>query len=227
MLSEDKMQLGSEHPRRIKVHGGRGSFPWRMLMLLPLLLSGCTLTGANDSGNVQIGARLFVADRCISCHQVNGMGGTDAPDLSHNITATQYELLKHFLIDDPPNAMAYVKQFHVTPGQIRDLASFTNNNESLMPQGSSPAAIGRPPVGAQLFVTYGCINCHQVNGVGGTDSPDLTHDPSATNYDIMKSELEVPPPAMAYLKKYHFTAQQIADLAAFSDSDLKPQAKHK
>jgi mono/diheme cytochrome c family protein len=195
--------------------------------LLPLFLSGCTLTGAGDIGSAPVGARLFVADRCISCHQVNGMGGTDAPNLSHNITATDYDLLKHFLIDDPPHDMAYIKGFHLTPSQIRDLASFANNSDLLMPIGSSPAAIGRPQVGARLFVTHGCIECHQVNGVGGTDSPDLTHDPSATNYDIMKSELLVPPPKMKKVKKYHFTAQQIADLAAFSDSNLKPRGKHK
>jgi mono/diheme cytochrome c family protein len=122
--------------------------------------------------------------------------------------------------------MDHVKRLHVTPQQIHDLIAFAaSTDSSLMPQGSSPDITGNPQLGAQLFVRDRCIKCHQVNGVGGTDSPDLTHDPAATNYDLMKSELEIPPKAMAYVTKLHLTPQQIAALSAFADSSLKPLTK--
>ena len=196
-----------------------------LLASLAAILAGCTVT-RSSTGNSQVGARLFVTDRCVSCHQVHGMGGTDGADLSQNITAVNYKLLKYFIVDHAPDAMDYVTRLHITPQQVRDLGAFAaSTDSSLMPQGSSAAVTGNPQLGAQLFVADRCIRCHQVNGVGGTDSPDLTNDPAATNYDLMNSELEVPPKAMAYVAKLHLTPRQIAALAAFTASSLKPVTK--
>lgn len=201
----------------------------RLRRLIPLalgpcvLLAGCGTTSSLSSGNARTGSLLFVRARCLSCHQVNGMGGTDAPDLTHNITAADFDLLRYY-IENPPDEMAYLKRLHLTDTNIHDLSAFTNSG--LMPQSSQPPASGDAKAGARLFVAAKCADCHQVNGVGGTDSPDLTNDPTATNFDMLKSEIDVPPPEMSYVTKLHLTDQQIYDLSTFAASSLKPANRH-
>lgn len=186
------------------------------------LLAGCGPSTSLSTGNARTGARLFVKARCLSCHQVNGMGGTDAPDLTHNITAADFDLLRSYL-ENPPDEMTYVKRLHLTDANIHDLSAFADSG--LMPQSSQPPASGDAHAGARLFTAAKCADCHQVNGVGGTDSPDLTNDPTATNFDMLKSELDVPPPEMSYVTKLHLTDRQIYDLSTFAASSLKPAPK--
>lgn len=40
-------------------------------------------------------------------------------------------------------------------------------------RGLPPHEFGDPVVGARLFVSKGCANCHSYAGVGGTDAPPL------------------------------------------------------
>jgi mono/diheme cytochrome c family protein len=85
--------------------------------VLTIFLTGC---GASTTGNAQIGARLYSAYRCASCHMTNGVGGTIGPDLTQNLAEANYDLLKYELAN-PPAAMAYVTHIRFTPQQIRDL----------------------------------------------------------------------------------------------------------
>jgi mono/diheme cytochrome c family protein len=88
-----------------------------LLAGLSLFLVGC---GASTSGNARVGAQLFSAYRCASCHMINGVGGTIGPGLTQNLAAANYDLLKYEL-ENPPSTMAYVKQLHITPQQLHDL----------------------------------------------------------------------------------------------------------
>ncbi|GAC1329291.1 MAG: hypothetical protein NVS2B16_22220 [Chloroflexota bacterium] len=90
------------------------------------------------------------------------------------------------------------------------------------PPSSAPPQ-GHARVGAHLFVTDRCVRCHIVNGVGGKEGPELTHDPIATNYQQLSGWLANPPPQMSFVKNLHLTPQQIADISAFTDSSYKPK----
>jgi mono/diheme cytochrome c family protein len=192
------------------------------LLVLVLLLAGCSPTASLSSGNARTGSLLFVKARCLSCHTVNGMGGASAPDLTHNITSVDFDLLRYF-IEHPPSQMAYVKTLHLTDTDIHNLNAFADS--ALVPQASTHSSPGNATKGAQLFVADKCIDCHTVNGVGGTNAQNLTNDPTATSYDLLKAELDTPPPAMSYVTGLHLSKKQIQNLSKFFGSSLKPSTK--
>jgi mono/diheme cytochrome c family protein len=88
---------------------------------------------------------------------------------------------------------------------------------------SGGAPVGDPHNGAKLWVSTRCVQCHKINGVGGTIGEDLTHKPSM-KYDAWKALASSPnqPPGMEYVPGLNLTDQQIADMSAFADSDLTP-----
>lgn len=60
--------------------------PFSWLLLLSLLLAGCSLTAGSDQGDPARGERLFRSQACGACHTVSGLEGADGqlgPDLTH------------------------------------------------------------------------------------------------------------------------------------------------
>ncbi len=101
------------------------------------------------------------------------------------------------------------------------------------------AALGEPPTslavtspsvnarrGRILFITKGCVICHQVNGVGGKAAPDLSTDRRAHTVNPLEFSARMwrGAPAMTALQAIELgyvidlDAQDIADLAAFAGS---------
>ena len=85
--------------------------------------------------------------------------------------------------------------------------------------------------GRILFVTNGCVICHQVNGVGGRAAPDLSASPhaegagpAAVNPLAFSARIWRGAPAMTALQAIELgyvidlDAQDLADLAAFAAS---------
>lgn len=80
--------------------------------------------------------------------------------------------------------------------------------------------------GRILFITNGCVICHQVNGVGGRAAPDMSvaTAPAAINPLDFSARMWRGAPAMTALQAIELgyvidlDAQDIADLAAFAAS---------
>jgi len=114
------------------------------------------------------GRKLF-ADKCESCHAIDGKGGDSAPDLtgylSHewvaglikDATAPKYYGRTKVNGMDPADA---------TPEQISSLADF------VLSQGGRAAA---PKDGATLFDEQGCAGCHSLTPGEKGDGPNLAH----------------------------------------------------
>lgn len=84
---------------------------------------------------------------------------------------------------------------------------------------------GNARSGAVLFVTARCVQCHAVNGAGGTSAPDLTQNLSAIDHGVLRSFIVNPPAGMEYTRQLHLSSAQIHDLSAFAASSLKPAVK--
>jgi mono/diheme cytochrome c family protein len=146
---------------------------------------------------LQRGAALVERNDCLACHALDGRGGTlrpggelvAAPDLSRvgarGFAADWYErhLARRAAAADGP----WAASFGIVPAAERaELARFLGTR------------VGAPKLVAakSLFHSLGCRGCHQVNGVGGDDGPDLSRagerDPGRTDFTHVAGERTVP-----------------------------------
>jgi len=124
-----------------------------------------------DSAN---GKALFGQLRCVSCHAVNGRGGTMGPELSRIGDKVRRDWLFSYLRDphreQPDTAML---QYRLTDTQVRDVAAFLLE-EYKTPGGEAEAAPApyqdAPAVaeGRAVFVRRGCYGCHKLAGIRET-----------------------------------------------------------
>lgn len=118
------------------------------------------------------GWELFQSKGCISCHAVQGEGGTLAPDLGAGkplpptLTQVAAQMWNH-----SPKMWAAMEVQHIPrptfEGQeMADLLAFLFSLRSYNLGGSSL-------VGKQLFTERGCGHCHGADGQGGKSAPGL------------------------------------------------------
>jgi mono/diheme cytochrome c family protein len=120
------------------------------------------------------GKALFGEVRCVSCHAVNGRGGTMGPELSRIGDKVRREWLFSYLKDphreQPDTAML---EYRLTDAQVRDLTEFlleefttTTGGPEQAPAPSQDAhAVAE---GRAVFVRRGCYGCHALAGIHET-----------------------------------------------------------
>jgi mono/diheme cytochrome c family protein len=143
------------------------------------------------SALVAEGAHDFNQFACSQCHGLNGRGGVSAavPPLKTVGKAMSSAELRH-IIDHGLGESANPKQPYMPVwGQVisaRQVTALVAYLHAGLPPvaGASPPPVqtDQGPVvqGGQLYVRYGCINCHGPNGLGGVpnpQSPDKTIPP--------------------------------------------------
>jgi cytochrome c2 len=132
-------------------------------------------TGVNWSrANTGNGRALFGELRCVSCHAVNGRGGTTAPELTRIGDKVRRDWLFSYL-KDPHRAQpdTPMLQYRLADDQVRDLTAFLL--EEYTSAGGAPEPI---PVASQdakavaegrtAFDRRGCVSCHQIPGIKDT-----------------------------------------------------------
>ncbi len=144
---------------------------------VPLDSSGVDWRRA-DAAN---GRALFGELRCVSCHAVNGRGGTMGPELTRIGDKVRRDWLFSFLKDphreQPDTTML---EYRLSDDQLRDLAAFlleeyrTTGGEAETAPASyeDPRAVAE---GRAAFVRHGCYGCHHLPGVAesGKIGPSL------------------------------------------------------
>ena len=145
-----------------------------------------------DTGN---GRALFGELRCVSCHAVNGRGGTMGPDLTRIGDKVRRDWLFSYLKDphrvQPDTPML---QYRLSDDQLRDLTAF------LFEEYSSAGAAPETPIAYQearlvaagriVFERRGCPSCHALAAVKETGriGPSLAgiadRDPDELPYGI-------------------------------------------
>lgn len=119
------------------------------------------------------GRALFGEARCVSCHMIEGRGGTLGPELSRVGSKARREWLFSFLKDpfsDQPQTL--MVHYRFSDEQIRDLVVYLS--EDLV----DPTVPASPPepgyldpkqiaAGRQAFVKHGCYSCHRFSGMTG------------------------------------------------------------
>ncbi|MBI4547134.1 MAG: c-type cytochrome [Ignavibacteriae bacterium] len=142
---------------------------------------------------IEKGKELFGYARCVSCHSLDGTGGTLAPDLIKVAQKVRPEWLFAWI----KNPRAYqpntkMPQYRFTDKEIQLIVSYllslteTTDTDEQMVLVRSSDEVKR---GEKLVIDYGCLGCHDPVGqeaVGGKVGADLTFfgDKPIENFDF-------------------------------------------
>jgi len=141
-----------------------------------------TPAGAKVSALVAEGAHDFNQFACSQCHGIDGKGGISAavPPLKvvgRAMSAAQLRhIIDHGLGESKNPSRPYMPVWGqvVSARQVTALVAYLGAGLPAV-DGATPAPVqtDQGPVveGSQLYVRYGCINCHGPNGLGGVANP--------------------------------------------------------
>ena len=114
------------------------------------------------------GGELFRRSRCVTCHSVNGQGGTLAPELGHVGAKVTREWLYSWIRDPhrlQPDTL--MPRYRFGDDEVRDLAAYISRDLAL-PAGLDPNDSPPDPTlaaeGRHVFERRGCHSCHELEG---------------------------------------------------------------
>ena len=141
-----------------------------------------TTTALPKDPRVVAGAYTFTQFACAQCHGMQGRGGVspDVPALTNIGAALTVAHLKD-IIDhglgvraNPKKPFMPVWGEVISNRQVADLVAYIKAGlpdvPTAHPQPIVPGT-GQVAKGAILYTTFGCINCHGPNGLGGVPNP--------------------------------------------------------
>ncbi len=116
-------------------------------------------------GAAKRGETLFKESRCITCHAINGRGGTLGPDLGHVASKVREAWLLEFL-QDPARILPGTRmpRYRFTAAEAADLVAYFSQelrdfDEQAWPP---PSAAGNVEEGRRIVRKYGCFGCHVI-----------------------------------------------------------------
>lgn len=136
----------------------------------------------DDWPNPRNDFELLVRDRrCLTCHAINGRGGTYAPDLTTIGSRLKKEWIEQFLAapDVVRPLIQQMPKMKLTPAETRAAADYAKSDlidptidaqllADFQPDAENIAA------GRDLYQAKGCQACHQIGVTGGAVGPPLT-----------------------------------------------------
>ncbi|GAB4238819.1 MAG: hypothetical protein OHK0028_16540 [Deltaproteobacteria bacterium] len=188
------------------------------------------------SDQVVAGKRTFEKYNCNDCHTILGFGGYYAPDLTKVVQRVGEEGIR-YRVKSPELAFANsprkMPNQHVSDREIDDLVAFFRwvgeiNNNDWPPQDSRKrlsrgeqmmvAKVGVSP-GAAVFQTKGCMNCHSLNGTGGTFGPALDKIGAGMSAEAIEKYVRNPksvdPNAKMPPQKDNLTERELEEVSRF------------
>jgi sulfur oxidation c-type cytochrome SoxX len=119
--------------------------------------------------SVERGGEVFRRARCVTCHEVDGRGGTLGPSLTHVGAKASREWLYSWIRDPQrlqPDTM--MPRFRFKDEEVRDLAAYLAEEYGAAPAGfvandrAPDPALARE--GRKVFEKRGCYSCHELRG---------------------------------------------------------------
>jgi cytochrome c2 len=141
----------------------------RSLRATPLLVAPAGVTGR---GAATRGGLLFRTSRCVTCHEVDGRGGTTGPALTHVASKVRREALWSWLKDphrEQPTTL--MPHFHLTDAEIDDLVQYMveelrDRELGLAVAEAAPPEVSAVAAGREVYIRRGCYACHPLEALG-------------------------------------------------------------
>jgi len=134
----------------------------------PLAPEGATPGRRGDAAR---GGALFRTSRCVTCHMVNGRGGTTGPELTRVAQKVGVDWLASYLADPHRHLPAtLMPRFRFTADEIHDLVAYAEE-EWIDPRWHPSAADTKLPApdrieaGRQVYLDRGCSACHPLEAL--------------------------------------------------------------
>ena len=142
-------------------------------------------TTAND---VAMGERQF--DRhCSRCHGIGGTGGERGPDLTSGFRRASTDGGLFVVVrDGVPNTEMRGLGGDATDQAVWQIVAYLRS----LTGGVRVEVPGDPRAGAAVYARADCAGCHMIEGVGGTDGPDLSTIGSRRSPEELLSDLIAP-----------------------------------
>jgi len=122
-----------------------------------------------SKADAERGGEVFRRSRCVTCHEVNGRGGTLGPALTHVGAKTSRDWLYSWIRDphrfQPKTLMP---RFRLTDDEARDLAAYLSSEFGDSPKdfhaSDAPPAASLFAEGRRVYEKRGCYSCHDLEG---------------------------------------------------------------
>lgn len=183
---------------------------------------GVESSPASPTQNALAGSSVFGSKGCVRCHSIRGHGGTVGPDLAGVDGERSYfglaaALWNHLPVMADTMRARGVEPPRLQPREAGDLVAFLYAVDYF-------GTTGDRETGERLFREKGCIECHQVGGVGGVVGPELDFLGRYSSPIQVAAAMWSHGPAMTAefrnqgIERPRFTGDELADIIAFLES---------
>ncbi len=173
-------------------HGGQGrvteredahgNVPFWPEPMLPreFIQAGCgtchTQLGVPTLSRLEEGRKLVEQYDCLSCHRLDGRGGTIRPGGLGGMEGPDLSLVGRHGFDNQWYQKHRDRSLGGKDVLWKDaVAELSEEQRSLMEEFlRTRVGVAEVVHGQALFHSLGCRGCHKISGVGGTEGPDLT-----------------------------------------------------
>jgi mono/diheme cytochrome c family protein len=197
--------------------------------LVPTLTCPATTLLAQErplpTQNAMAGSRVFGSEGCVKCHAIDGIGGTEGPDLARFPNSRTFYDLAAAMWNHLPAMVSRMRELdiskpHLSERETGDLIAFLFSLDYFDTPGDTVR-------GRALFNEKRCILCHQVGGIGGVVGPNLSTSGTIQAPIEFATAMWNHGPAMSgamqarRIARPRFTGPELRDLIAYIKTDTQ------
>jgi nitric oxide reductase subunit C len=173
--------------------------------------------------NIENGKRIVTEEiDCLSCHAINGKGGSVGPDLTQVAIRRSKDWLYDFLFN-PETVVPDTKmpRFDLDDQALTDVVGFLTSlmkpvdSEKILSENKDPAKAGE-----KLVQAYDCRACHRIKNGGLARYPDLTHQGTKVNRNWewvwLRDPQKIKPGT--YMPTFGFDEREIEAITAYIET---------
>jgi mono/diheme cytochrome c family protein len=172
------------------------------------------------AGNAQNGRQAFAANRCDTCHGSEGQGLAESrpPGPRVGPPRTAFADFDRYVRRPTGQMLAYDSRV-LSDATLRDIFAFL---QSRPPAPGEMAPAGNAQNGRQVYVRYGCYQCHGYEGQGSQQTAGPLLGPPAIPFSAFRAYTRQPTGAMPPYTSQVLSDAALADMYAFLQSRPAP-----